>query len=78
MTPLRKDRKQQELRTHSRPRLIKDPKKIKKALVLQYRSEKVCKKHWFYSIGPKKYFKNNWFYKPTVANEIVEKPLVLL
>ena len=29
-------------------------KSVQKALVLQYRSEKVLKKHWFYSIGLKK------------------------
>ena len=30
-------------------------KTIKKALVLQYRSEKVPKRQRFYSIGPKRY-----------------------
>ena len=30
-------------------------KSFKKPLDLQYLSENILKKHWFYSIGPKKY-----------------------
>ena len=54
--PCIETRKEQELKTHLRPRLIKDPNNVKQnTIVLQYRLDKVSSNHWFYSIGPKKY-----------------------
>ena len=50
-------------------------KSIEKALVLQHRSEKVLKNHWFYSIRPKKCQKTIGF---TVSDRrSIKKPLVL-
>ena len=50
-------------------------KSIQKALVLQYRSEKVFKKHLFYSIGLQKYRKSIGF--AVSVRKSIEKPLVL-
>ena len=38
---------------------------FEKALVLQYPSKKVFKKHWFYRCRPPKLLKNHWFYRPS-------------
>ena len=55
---------------------MKDTKNIKQGLVLQYRSQKVSKKHWFYSIGPKSDEKAMVLqYRP--KQESVEKAVVL-
>ena len=52
------------------------PKSMQKALVLQYRAQKVLKKQWFYSIGPKKELKSIGFTDRATGN--VTKALVLL
>ena len=55
--------------------MIKDPTNVQKALVLQYRAQKVLEKYWCYSIGPKKYLKSNGF---TVSDsKSIKKALVL-
>ena len=63
--------------TASGPKSIKisGSTSIKKALVLQYRAQKLLKKHWFYITGLNKYQKSIGF---TVSGpESVKKALVL-
>ena len=50
-------------------------KSIEKALVLQYPSEQVLKKHWFYSVRQPKSLKQHWFYKKTSpSNQATGQP----
>ena len=44
ITPLQKDPKQQELRTHVRPRWIKDPKKVSKSIGFIDRATEIVEK----------------------------------
>ena len=73
MTPLHRDPKQQELRIHLRPRLIKDPKnglkiwarqsikkRFEQTLALHYRSAKVFKKLLVLHYRSEKVLKNRW------------------